>query len=995
MTNVEGIEDQVTILDLTPSLDADLDGSEEITEVTITGLAVGSRLTLDGQEYAFTGSLALSTLLDASSPTLASLLASGRIGVIAPKDASGNFDVSLDYTVVDTSPQGDSLPTVLSSTVQVYVRADVDITTVINSVPGVLTSNGEAIDLTGKVNFSDGDTDGSEVLQYIVLTMPDITGWYVSHPNVALPDGEGNWRIPISASLTSNTVVEDQVDLLAGVTIISENATGGLVTIEVSGRVLDADGIYTDKEMVNTSFEVEFTAGAPISEASPVSVLQNTIIDAVEDETIVTIGHLNTDIAGDGNDMVSFRILTADLPAGVVISGPGVKVIHYNNGFTRKEYVFDQDALSTLSISSAGEHFAGILNIPIRIIATDTLSGDTLIDDSQSLSIDVTPVVDEVTAETANDFIYEDSTGSIDLSFVFIDNDFTATTGGVEQIVSGDDVSKNLVVTLPAGASLIDPSGLFHLQGGSTWKFTGNTSSQLQAALAELGINPPQHLSGEDIITVDFSGFISDTAIISTGEVSDEQAFSSLITLDVEAVTDFADLTTPYIEGDEDSEIDLSALSASLIDQDGSEYMSLSLLGIPEGASIGYNDGSGFVYATNNGVDGGTFNGQPSYSWSVAIDKLASLVFLPPPDYAGDLRLTLQAITKDEEPGVFVTSESSFIVGVLPIADGLDFYRQPESNYIGDEDEQIDLDIGAINLDVVGSEKIQVRVTIEASSDLSARSDIENNATINSNGNSATFVANGASGYEAILLLNETQIESLSFNPGGQAFGQFNMTVALSTVDFAIVNGNRQSDISVEQQVNFEIVLAAEPDAPLWVTVDDVIAVTGDNVPLNLAIEERNPALSEQSFVEISSIPVGVTFNMGSANGDNWLVSNDDLASLEVSGLTADAITTLTLTPLAELDGEVKTGVVEEIDITVGTPALSAIASGVFVEPLKAQDSAELNNLMVKNLHDILNNQDVNKADSFAQHIVENTSSTTITVHHNALDAIINDNVEY
>jgi hypothetical protein len=50
---------------------------------------------------------------------------------------------------------------------------------------------------------------------------------------------------------------------------------------------------------------------------------------------------------------------------------------------------------------------------------------------------------------------------------------------------------------------------------------------------------------------------------------------------------------------------------------------------------------------------------------------------------------------------------------------------------------------------------------------------------------------------------------------------------------------------------------------------------------------------------------------------------------------------------------------------------------------------------MVKNLHDILNNQDVNKADSFAQHIVENTSSTTITVHHNALDAIINDNVEY
>jgi hypothetical protein len=298
-------------------------------------------------------------------------------------------------------------------------------------------------------------------------------------------------------------------------------------------------------------------------------------------------------------------------------------------------------------------------------------------------------------------------------------------------------------------------------------------------------------------------------------------------------------------------------------------------------------------------------------------------------------------------------------------------------------------------LDVVGSEKIQVRVTIEASSDPSALSDIENNATIKSNGNSTTFVANGAGGYEAILLLNETQIESLSFNPGGQAFGQFDMTVALSTVDFAIVNGNRQSDISVEQQVNFEIILAAEPDAPLWLTVGDVVTVTGDNVSLNLAIEERNQAPAEQSFVEISSIPEGVTFNVGSANGDNWLVSNTELASLEVSGLTADAITTLTLTPLAELDGEVKTGVVEEIDITVGTPAVSVITSGAFVQPLQANDSNESNNLMVNKLQDILSNQDIDKADSFAQHISENASLTPTTISHNSLDTVVTDSLEY
>ena len=78
----------------------------------------------------------------------------------------------------------------------------------------------------------------------------------MEHPDGAVHDGNGNWLIP-AAGLTSDTAVENGLDLLAGVTIYSETATG-VETILVQARALDG----SDAEMISAEVDVEFTGGA-------------------------------------------------------------------------------------------------------------------------------------------------------------------------------------------------------------------------------------------------------------------------------------------------------------------------------------------------------------------------------------------------------------------------------------------------------------------------------------------------------------------------------------------------------------------------------------------------------------------------------------------------------------------------------------------------------------------------------------------------------------
>ncbi|GIU20794.1 MULTISPECIES: adhesin [unclassified Shewanella] len=916
-TTSYGFEDQAIPLDFTPNLNVDIDGSETITGLIIPFQGAGGFiLTLDGSQVVVpVAGLDVSTLVDSTSPTLEALLNSGRLAVVPPEDADGSFSFDVSYQVTDTSATGVQVSESVSTQITVVVDAVVDISThLLSEQPTLVSSDGSAIDLTGQALFFDGDIDGSEVLDYLVINVPSGDGWYVSHPNGAIDDGDGRWIIPV-AGMTSDTVQEYAVSLLAGATIVSEFATG-LEQITVEARVLDRD----DPAIIKTNFFVRFDQDAPDSQATAVGTLQLTPVDAIEDTTIDFSGHLNQLLSPDSNDLISFRILASDLPQGGYFSGSDVKAVYDATGENVIEYVFTSASLSSLKLHNISEDYAGELNIPIRIIATDSISGDTKIDDTQSLEVEITPVADGVSLNISNRVMLEDAPIPLGISLVFDDPDSTPTTGGSEQILLGDNANP-ITITLLDGGSLSDSTGLWSLKAGSTdtWEFTGNSMALLNLSLGLLEFVPTEHLSGD--FRMKFSATSIDTASINGADVTDQAPFENTFTIEVTPVTDAAELpeNTQIVLGQEDSLIDLSAINLpdlGLIDQDGSEAIYLTIHGVPSGSVMYYQDGANLVQLPNEGTDGGSFGGSPTYSWSVTAAQLTGLVLQPPLDFSGDIPLSIQAITQELGTNDFVTTTSNILVGVSPVADGIDVIAAPESHYTSIEDEVITIDLNAKISEFDATEAISIKVVI-TSADASALVDLEG---VKVGGQFVSFSYDAGSDSYYATLSAVSPLTQIELYPGELAFGTLDVQLELTSIDNATVLGSLQTDLSPAEVLNFEVEITPEVDAPIWTQVGDVLATDVNNVALDLGLALQNPATNETGLLTIYGVPDTLTLSAGNKNGDKWLVDIDDVATLTVIGAQDGDVLNLTLDPTAVLGTDTANGIVEIITVTVDVP---------------------------------------------------------------------------
>ncbi|BAJ03788.1 T1SS-143 repeat domain-containing protein [Shewanella violacea] len=919
VTTSYGLEDQGFPLDFTPFLGSDSDGSE-----TVTGLIIpfqsgsGFIFTLDGTELTIPISgLDVSTLLDSTSPDIESLLASGRLTVVPPQDADGSFSFDIQYQITDTSETGETVSEYVSTQVTAIVDAVVEANTHLKAnQTNLISTDGSAIDLTNQVLFFDEDIDGSEVLDYVVIIVPSADGWYISHPNGAINDGNGHWIIPVEA-MTNDTTQESALDILAGATIISEFATGPqLITVEA--RVLDRD----DAEIISANFLVQFDQDAGTSTASVLDPLQATPADAIEDNVIDFAGHLNLSITSDMNDQISFRVLVSDLPQGGYFTGSDVRAVYNASGENVIEYTFTSASLANLQLHNISADYAGELNIPIRIIATDTISGDTLIDDSQVLEIEISPLVDGTSLTITNKTMLEDQPISLGIALNFQDSDTSSTTGGNETLIFNDP-GKPISITLLDGGGLNDPSGLWSLKAGTsdTYLFAGNNLVTLNASLALIEFVPPEHLSGD--FRFKLTGSIIDTASINGSDVTHEASFENIATITVTPVTDAADMptTTQTLTGLEDSDIDLSALangSIGLIDLDGSEVIFLSIQGVPEGAVLYYRDGGDLVQLPNNSVDGGSFDASPTYSWSVTLAQLANLVMRPPQDFNGDIPLSIQAITQETGTNDFVTASTNIIVGISPVADGVQIIQAPESLYESLEDEIIIIDLAAEALELSGSELLQLTITI-TSADTSALVDL-NGIKVGSDFVSFTDLGGGV--FSASLLISASKLSAFELHPGNLAFGTLNVQMDIASVDKVAVLGTDETDTSAPQTIYFDIEITPQVDAPIWTQVGDITAKDPNQVSLNLGVDLQNPAATETGNLSISGLPDTMTLSAGSKVGNKWIVSLDDLTNLKVIGAVDGDTFQLNLEPVAELNGDTALGSVRIITVTVDINAI-------------------------------------------------------------------------
>jgi hypothetical protein len=147
----------------------------------------------------------------------------------------------------------------------------------------------------------------------------------------------------------------------------------------------------------------------------------------------------------------------------------------------------------------------------------------------------------------------------------------------------------------------------------------------------------------------DFSLTLKATITDSGNGITVSREVTGTHAVTVNAVADAPVVTAHDATGREDRAIPLN-LSAALVDADGSEALSVSILGIPGNFRLSHGE------ATGNG------------EWRVPAGDLAGLQLIPPHDLNGTLHLTLRA-TSTEASGQTSTTTAPFTITIDPVND--------------------------------------------------------------------------------------------------------------------------------------------------------------------------------------------------------------------------------------------------------------------------------------------------------------------------------------
>ncbi|WP_198155615.1 hypothetical protein, partial [Thalassospira sp. MCCC 1A02898] len=292
-------------------------------------------------------------------------------------------------------------------------------------------------------------------------------------------------------------------------------------------------------------------------------------------------------------------------------------------------------------------------------------------------------------------------------------------------------------------------------------------------------------------------------------------------------VADAPSLSADDVTGAEDSAIALD-LSASLNDLDGgSETLTITISGLPDGAVL----------------SAGTDNGDGT--WTLTPGQLSGLTLTPPDNFSGSIDLDISA-TSREANGSVATTNASFTVDVTGVADGATL---DVSDASGTEDSAIALDIDTELLD--GSENLSI--TIEG---------VPDGATLSA----------GTDNGDGTWTLSSDQLEGLSITPAENFSGEIDLSVLVSTTD--------GDDTAVVMQ-NLTVDVEGVADTP---TLDISDASGNEDGAIALNIDAGLTDNSEILTITISGVPDGASLSAGTDNGDGtWTLSSEQLAGLTIT----------------------------------------------------------------------------------------------------------------
>ncbi|RCK29281.1 hypothetical protein TH9_21370 [Thalassospira xiamenensis] len=265
--------------------------------------------------------------------------------------------------------------------------------------------------------------------------------------------------------------------------------------------------------------------------------------------------------------------------------------------------------------------------------------------------VEIAKVADAPSLSAADVIGDEDSAISLDVSAALRDLD------------GGNETLSITISGVPDGAVLSAGTN----NGNGTWTLT-------PGQLAGLTITPGENYNGSFDLSVTAS---------STEANGSKSSTSTSFTVDVAAVADGATLDVSDASGEEDSAIALS-IDTELLD--ANEGISITISGVPDGATL----------------SAGTDNGDGT--WTLDVADLDGLTITPGENFSGSFDLTVSVSTTDGTDSAVVVEEIT--VDVAGVADAPTLEASDAS---GSEDSAIALDIDAGLMD--GSEVLTITIS--------------------------------------------------------------------------------------------------------------------------------------------------------------------------------------------------------------------------------------------------------------------------------------------
>jgi hypothetical protein len=611
----------------------------------------------------------------------------GSLRFVPPPNQFGTFVFTVEAKTRETS-NGDTESTSRTISVSVAPKADAPEVT-------VKDATGEEdetikLDLTAKLT----DNDNSEVLSVVIEGLPD-----GARLSAGINNGDGSWTLT-PAQLAGLTIAPPaEWSGTMALTMLAhsrERSNGSVATTQAHfqvqvGAAVDAPVVSAHDARDREDEPIALNLSAALTDRDGSEVL-SVIISGVPSGASLSHGSRHDDgtwsvlpadlhhltITAPENFSGSFELTmratsretsngrtastqtTFRVHVDPVADAPDVTVVNFSGqedtairltglgGALR-----DTDGSESLSFVLSGLPDGATLNI-----GTKRADGTWLLTPAQLSEVILTPPANvsgrytltltgvsaergiELTASTSRDFTVEfnpvadagtingTSTGSEDTPIALKPSFILQDSDGSESWSEFTEVSG-----VPIGAKL----SLGEELRAGVWKVS---TEDLRAGLVM--VHPSDHSDND--FTLTFAATITDTG----NGTSASRVVTGTHSVIVNAVADAPIVHAGAVTGQEDQTIALD-LSARLADTDGSETLSVSILGVPAGFTLSH----------------GTLTGS---EWKVPAEHLAGLKLIPADNWNGTLNLTLQA-TSTERTGPTTKTTIPFTVTIDPVND--------------------------------------------------------------------------------------------------------------------------------------------------------------------------------------------------------------------------------------------------------------------------------------------------------------------------------------